>query len=55
MPFVSGSKCTIGVAYWLAVAGTVATCISSSLAIWAYQSTKSMRAVSLFVLILFLA
>jgi len=43
MPFVSGSKCSIGVAYWLAVAGTVATCISSSLAIWAYQSTKSMR------------
>jgi len=43
MPFVLGSKCTIGVAYWLAVAGTIATCISSSLAIWAYQSTKSMR------------
>ena len=53
MPFVSGSKCTIGVAYWLAVAGTVATCISSSLAIWAYQSTKSMRSVILWMSITF--
>ena len=53
MPFVSGSKCTIGVAYWLAVAGTVATCISSSLAIWAYQSTKSMRSVILWMSIIF--
>ncbi len=38
-----GDKCSIGPAFWLAVAGTVATCIASSLAIWAYQSTKSLR------------
>ena len=34
---VSRSKCSIGVTYWLAMAGTIATCISSSLAIWTNQ------------------
>jgi len=36
--------CKIGFAFWLAVAGTVCTMLASSLAIWAYQSTKSERA-----------
>ena len=38
-----GDKCDIGLAFWLALAGTVCTCISSSLAIWAYRSTKTAR------------
>jgi hypothetical protein len=42
-PFMLGESCQIGPAFWLAVAGTVCTCIASSLAIWAYQSTKSSR------------
>jgi len=36
--------CEIGFAFWLAVAGTICTMLASSLAIWAYQSTKSERA-----------
>lgn len=36
--------CEIGFAFWLAVAGTICTMLASSLAIWAYQSTKSDRA-----------
>lgn len=42
-PFVLGDVCTIGGAFWLAVAGTVCTIISSSLAVWAYQSTRSAK------------
>ncbi|TRY77150.1 hypothetical protein TCAL_00068 [Tigriopus californicus] len=42
-PFMLGPNCSIGVAYWLAVAGTLCTVFSSSLAIWAYKSTKSVR------------
>jgi len=39
--FVLGDKCSIGMAFWIAVAGTVCTVLASSLAIWAYQSTRS--------------
>jgi hypothetical protein len=42
-PFVLGDNCHIGVAFWLAVAGTVCTVLASSLAIWAFQSTKSSK------------
>lgn len=42
-PFILGSYCTIGGAFWLAVAGTVACGLASSLAIWAYQSTRSAK------------
>lgn len=42
MPFVLGD-CEIGIAFWLAVAGTVCTVLASSLAIWAYQSTQSFK------------
>jgi len=41
--FVLGDKCTIGMAFWIAVAGTVCTVLASSLAIWAYQSTRSSK------------
>ena len=41
-PFVLDS-CTLGLGFWLAVAGTVCAWLSSSLAIWAYQSTKTIR------------
>jgi len=41
--FVLGS-CKIGGAYWMAVAGTVCTYLASSLAIFAYKSTKSQKA-----------
>lgn len=40
--FILG-KCDIGFAFWLAVAGTVCTVLASSLAIWAYQSTRSVK------------
>lgn len=39
-PFMLG-ECQIGMAFWLAVAGTVCTVCASSLAIMAYQSTRS--------------
>jgi len=39
--FVLGDHCDLGFAFWLAVAGTVCTMLASSLAVWAYQSTKS--------------
>lgn len=42
-PFILGDVCTIGGAFWLAVAGTICTVIASSLACWAYQSTKSAK------------
>merc|ERR1711884_300415 len=42
--FQLGPSCKIGFAFWLAVAGTVCTMLASSLAVWAYQSTKSERA-----------
>ncbi len=42
-PFVLGGPCTIGFAFWLAVAGALCTWVASSLAIWAYQSTKTHR------------
>eukprot|EP00095_Tigriopus_kingsejongensis_P009664 maker-scaffold1197_size55989-snap-gene-0.11 protein:Tk09664 transcript:maker-scaffold1197_size55989-snap-gene-0.11-mRNA-1 annotation:"lipoma hmgic fusion partner-like 2 protein" len=45
-PFMLGDRCSIGVAYWLAVAGTVCTIFASSLAVWAYKSTKSARSPS---------
>jgi len=41
-PFILG-ECQLGFAFWLAVAGPVCAWLSSSLAIWAYQSTKSAR------------
>lgn len=41
--FMLGGDCDIGVAFWLAVAGTVCTVLASSLAIWAYQSTRSAK------------
>lgn len=41
-PFILGN-CEIGIAFWLAVAGTVCTVLASSLAIWAYQSTRSQK------------
>ena len=41
--FILGEECGIGIAYWLAVAGTVCTVMASSLAIWAYQSTRSAK------------
>jgi len=41
--FVLGEKCSIGMAFWIAVAGTVCTVLASSLAIWAYQSTRSSK------------
>ena len=42
-PFVLGEPCRIGFAFWLAVAGALCTWVASSLAIWAYQSTKTVR------------
>jgi len=42
-PFVLGENCSIGMAFWIAVAGTVCTVLASSLAIWAYQSTRSSK------------
>ena len=39
--FHLGDVCQLGFAFWLAVAGTVCTVFASSLAIWAYQSTKT--------------
>jgi len=42
-PFVLGDNCDIGVAFWVAVAGTVCTLLASSLAIFAYQSTRSSK------------
>lgn len=42
--FILGGACEIGIAFWLAVAGTVCTVLASSLAIWAYQSTRSAKA-----------
>jgi len=41
--FILGDVCELGFAFWLAVAGTVCTMLASSLAIWAYQSTRSSR------------
>ena len=41
--FVLG-HCKIGGAYWMAVAGTICTALASSLAIFAYKSTKSQKA-----------
>jgi len=41
--FVLGEKCSIGMAFWVAVAGTVCTVLASSLAIWAYQSTRTSK------------
>lgn len=43
-PFVLGDNCSLDIAFWLAVAGTVCTVLASSLAIWAYQSTRSQKA-----------
>jgi len=43
-PFVLGDSCKLGDAFWLALAGTVCTVLASSLAIWAYQSTRSNKA-----------
>jgi len=40
-PFMLSEGCSIGVGFWVAVAGTVCTVLASSLAIWAYQSTRS--------------
>ena len=40
-PFFLSEDCSIGVGFWIAVAGTVCTVLASSLAIWAYKSTKS--------------
>merc|ERR1719346_511381 len=40
-PFFLSADCSIGVGFWVAVAGTVCTVLASSLAIWAYKSTKS--------------
>ena len=45
-PFMLG-ECQIGMAFWLAVAGTVCTVCASSLAIMAYQSTRSNQVTSL--------
>ena len=42
-PFVLGESCQIGIAFWLALGGTVCTVLASSLAIWAYQSTRSQK------------
>jgi len=42
-PFMLGN-CAIGGAYWMAVAGTICTALASSLAIFAYKSTKSQKA-----------
>jgi len=39
--FLLGDVCQLGFAFWLAVAGTVCTMLASSLAIWAYQSTRT--------------
>lgn len=39
--FMLGDVCELGFAFWLAVAGTVCTMLASSLAIWAYQSTRT--------------
>ncbi|XP_040580413.1 LHFPL tetraspan subfamily member 2a protein [Lepeophtheirus salmonis] len=44
-PFFLGPDCKIGSAFWLAVAGTVCCFLSSSLAIWAYRSTKTLKCV----------
>lgn len=43
-PFLLGDMCNLGDAFWLALAGTVCTVLASSLAIWAYQSTRSQKA-----------
>jgi len=43
-PFVLGESCQLGIAFWLALGGTVCTVLASSLAIWAYQSTRSQKA-----------
>merc|ERR1711997_1201564 len=43
-PFMLGELCKLGDAFWLALAGTVCTVLASSLAIWAYQSTRSNKA-----------
>jgi hypothetical protein len=42
-PFILGEVCGLGTAFWLAVAGTICTGLASSLAIWAYQSTRSAK------------
>jgi hypothetical protein len=42
-PFTLGNHCNIGGAFWLAVAGTLSCGLASSLAIWAYQSTRSAK------------
>jgi len=44
LPFVLGGGCEIGIAFWLALGGTICTVLASSLAIWAYQSTRSQKA-----------
>jgi len=43
-PFVLGESCELGIAFWLALGGTICTVLASSLAIWAYQSTRSQKA-----------
>lgn len=43
-PFVLGQHCKLGEAFWLALGGTICTVLASSLAIWAYQSTRSQKA-----------
>lgn len=43
-PFVLGAACKLGIAFWLALGGTICTVLASSLAIWAYQSTRSQKA-----------
>jgi len=40
--FILG-QCQLGGAYWMAVAGTVATLLASSLTVFAYKSTKSSK------------
>ena len=40
--FILGS-CQLGGAYWMALAGTVATLLASSLTVFAYKSTKSSK------------
>jgi hypothetical protein len=44
-PFVLG-HCKIGGAFWMAVAGTVCTYLASTLAVFAYKSTKSDKALN---------
>jgi len=43
-PFVLSGNCELGIAFWLALGGTICTVLASSLAIWAYQSTRSQKA-----------